>query len=75
MDNHEHLRPKNPDQPSILIADDEVLSRNVARLTLESEGYFVLTADDGEEALEISCMRIPRDADQRSDLMSITVPK
>ena len=54
MNNPENLRPPNPDQTVILIVDDEVLVRNVARITLESEGYFILTADNGEEALYIS---------------------
>jgi predicted nucleic acid-binding protein len=27
------------------------------------------------QALELAIMRIPRDADQRSELMSITIPK
>jgi two-component system, cell cycle sensor histidine kinase and response regulator CckA len=38
----------------ILVAEDEVLVRNFARIVLESEGYFVLSANDGEEALYIS---------------------
>jgi CheY-like chemotaxis protein len=38
----------------ILLADDEVLIRNVARRVLQSAGYFVLPANDGEEALDIS---------------------
>ena len=48
------LRPTNSGQVAVLIAEDEVLIRNVARLVLESDGYLVLTASDGEEALEIS---------------------
>ena len=54
VDNPEHLRPSGPDQTVILVADDEVLIRNIARITLESDGYFVLEAGDGEEALAIS---------------------
>jgi CheY-like chemotaxis protein len=38
----------------ILLADDEVLIRNVARKVLQSAGYFVMAASDGEEALNIS---------------------
>ena len=49
-----NLRPKNSGKVVVLIAEDEALIRNVARLVLESDGYFVLTADDGHEALEIS---------------------
>jgi len=48
------LRPVQPDQPVILVADDEVAIRNIARLTLEEAGYFVLTAGDGEQALDLS---------------------
>jgi len=54
MEDPEHLRPPHPDQTVILIVDDEVMVRNVARITLEADGYFVLTAHDGEEALHIS---------------------
>jgi DNA-binding NtrC family response regulator len=42
------------DQTVILIADDEVLIRSVARIALEKEGYYTLACHDGEEALHIS---------------------
>jgi CheY-like chemotaxis protein len=54
MEDPQHLRPARPDQTVILIVDDEVMVQNVARITLEADGYFVLTAHDGEEALHIS---------------------
>jgi two-component system cell cycle sensor histidine kinase/response regulator CckA len=54
MEDPEHLRPSHPDQLVILVVDDEVIVRNVARITLEADGYFVLDAHDGEEALHIS---------------------
>ena len=54
MQDPEHLRPARPDQTVILIVDDDVMVRNVARITLEADGYFTLTAHDGEEALHIS---------------------
>ena len=54
MQNPEHLQLLNFDQTVILLADDEVLIRNVARKVLQSAGYFVLPANDGEEALNIS---------------------
>jgi CheY-like chemotaxis protein len=54
MDNPENLRPSRPDQTVILVVDDEVMIRNIARLVLEREGYFILTAHDGEEALHIA---------------------
>lgn len=38
----------------ILIAEDDVVIRNVARIVLEAEGYFILTAGDGEQALFLS---------------------
>jgi len=52
--NEENLRPFHPDQTVILVAEDDVLIQNVVRVTLEGDGYFVLTAHDGQEALEIS---------------------
>jgi two-component system, cell cycle sensor histidine kinase and response regulator CckA len=48
------LRPGRADQPVVLVVDDEAMIRDMARLTLEEAGYFVLTAEDGEQALEIS---------------------
>ena len=54
MQNLNHLRPLRPDQPVVLIAEDEVIVRNLVRIALESAGLFVLAAGDGEEALEIS---------------------
>ena len=42
------------DRPVVLIVDDEAMIRNLARLTLEREGCFVLTAGNGEEALALS---------------------
>jgi len=37
----------------ILVVDDEEMVRGVARLSLETVGYEVVTAEDGEAALEI----------------------
>jgi two-component system cell cycle sensor histidine kinase/response regulator CckA len=54
MKNPEHLRPDSPDQPVILVVDDDVLVENIVRITLERNGYFVLTAQNGEEALTLS---------------------
>jgi two-component system, cell cycle sensor histidine kinase and response regulator CckA len=54
MRNPEHLRPVHANQPTILIAEDDVMVQNVARITLEQEGCFVLTADNGEDALLLS---------------------
>lgn len=50
----EHRLPTNPDQRVVLVADDEVLVVNIVRNALETEGYFVLAAENGEVALELS---------------------
>src|SRR5215469_16411 len=42
-----------PKETVILVAEDEPLARNVVHLMLSKEGYDVLTANDGEEGLEI----------------------
>jgi DNA-binding NtrC family response regulator len=54
MEDPEHLRHPRPDQTIILVVDDDVMIRNVARTTLEADGYFVLAAHDGEEALHLA---------------------
>jgi CheY-like chemotaxis protein len=54
VNNPQSLLPADPDQPVVLIAEDEVTVQNVARIVLEKAGYFVLTASDGEEALTLS---------------------
>lgn len=41
-------------QPIILVADDEVMIRNLVTLLLQAHGYVVLSASDGQEALELS---------------------
>jgi CheY-like chemotaxis protein len=42
-------------QGTILVVDDEEIVRSTAQATLERFGYTVLTAGDGQEALE--CLR------------------
>jgi CheY-like chemotaxis protein len=54
MKNPEHLRPDTPDQSVILVVEDDVMVLNIVRISLEKVGYFVLTAEDGEEALYLS---------------------
>ena len=54
MKNPENLKPAHVDQTVILIAEDEVLVANIARIVLESDGYFILIASDGQDALFIS---------------------
>ena len=48
------LRSSGIRQPVILVADDEVLIRNLVTLLMQEEGYFVLSAADGHEGLELS---------------------
>jgi CheY-like chemotaxis protein len=43
----------NPKETVILVAEDEPVVRNLVRLMLSKEGYAVLTANDGQEALEL----------------------
>ena len=45
-----------PRETVILLAEDEPVVRNLVSLMLSKEGYSVLTAKDGQEALEI-CSR------------------
>jgi len=42
------------EKPAILVIDDELLVRNVVRMTLSRSGYHVLTASCGAEALKLS---------------------
>jgi DNA-binding response OmpR family regulator len=39
--------------PSVLIVDDEPLTRNLLRLMLERAGFAILEAEDGLKALEV----------------------
>jgi len=48
-----------PNETVILVAEDEAVVRNLVRLMLSKEGYAVLTANDGQEAVR------PHQADQR----------
>src|SRR5258708_7388842 len=51
MQNPKHLRLSNPNQTVFVFGEEEVLLRKGAGIVLESEGYFVLSGNDGEEAL------------------------
>ena len=42
------------DQPLVLVVDDEVMIRNLVTHLLQVQGYLVLSASDGQEALELS---------------------
>jgi len=46
--------PSAVHQSVILVADDEVLVRNLVTLIMQREGHFVLAAADGHEGLELS---------------------
>jgi CheY-like chemotaxis protein len=48
------LRPLGAHQPVILVADDEVQIRKLITLLLRHDGYFVFSAADGQEGLELS---------------------
>jgi CheY-like chemotaxis protein len=44
---------------TILVVDDEPLIREIVAMLLEAEGYAVVTADDGQAALEIVRQETP----------------
>ena len=48
------LRELGVHQPIILVADDEVMIRNLVTILLQHQGYVVLSASDGQEGLELS---------------------
>jgi CheY-like chemotaxis protein len=53
-------RPDIPDRPArILIVDDERNNRQVLEVMLAPEGYVLLTAGNGEEALAIVAQQPP----------------
>jgi len=45
---------KSLNQPVILVADDEVIVRNLVTILMQLEGYLVISAADGQEGLELS---------------------
>lgn len=47
------IQPR-PVRPVVLVVDDDPLLLIVIRLVLEDDGYLVLTAQDGDEALELA---------------------
>jgi DNA-binding response OmpR family regulator len=54
VDHSEYLLRSCADRLVILVVDDAPAIRNMVRIALEEEGYFVLSAADGEEALLLS---------------------
>ena len=47
------------EKPLILVVDDEAHILHVVRLKLQNAGYEVITAEDGEEGLELALARRP----------------
>jgi two-component system response regulator MprA len=45
--------------PTVVLADDSIFQRMMARALLESEGYHVLEAADGREVLELARLARP----------------
>ena len=45
--------PATGDPATVLLVDDESMIRTIGRAVLEKEGFRVLTADDGVEAVEV----------------------
>ena len=45
-------------KPRILVVDDENTVLNICRITLEKDGYEVVTAENGLAALELSLIHI-----------------
>ncbi len=39
--------------PTVLLCDDEILNRKVASKILNKEGFSVIEAQDGKEAIEL----------------------
>ena len=52
-------------EKTILVADDETHILNVVSLKLRNAGYRVLTAQDGQEALDLAVQRAAGPADHR----------
>jgi DNA-binding response OmpR family regulator len=48
------ISPLGARQRVILVADDDVLVRNLVTLLLQRQGYVVLSASDGQEGLALS---------------------
>ena len=54
LNNPQNLLPLRSQQRVVIVAEDDVTIQNIARIVLERDGFFVLTASDGQEALTIS---------------------
>lgn len=51
--------PMNTQKPLILVVDDETHILHVVSLKLQNAGYDVITAEDGEQGLEVALERRP----------------
>jgi CheY-like chemotaxis protein len=59
-----------PAKPTILVADDEEVVRETARLALQRDGFNVLLAEDGQEAVRA----VERDSVISLVLLDLTMP-
>ena len=55
----EQIRPGSAERLLALVADDDADVRELVAFRLEREGYEVLTAADGSQALELTASRVP----------------
>lgn len=51
--------PETLRRPAVLFADDDAVSRTIARRVITSAGYGVITAVDGEEAMRLAREYLP----------------
>ncbi|MDX9975348.1 MAG: response regulator, partial [FCB group bacterium] len=65
-------RPTWKSKGLILVADDEETVRRLARKMLENAGFTVLTANDGQECIEIF---VQHAAEIRAVLLDVTMPR
>src|SRR2546421_11794229 len=56
---HLNMSKKEEKQPTILVADDEPVNRALIERRLQREGYSVLTAQNGSEAVEKAQEALP----------------
>ncbi len=52
-------QPKSPDQPSLLVVEDEQDLLEVLRFSLSREGFSVRTAENGEDAIRLVRQQMP----------------
>jgi two-component system alkaline phosphatase synthesis response regulator PhoP len=48
------MHDSSPPQPRILLAEDDLTLRRTVKLNFEREGWFVIEAENGEEALQLA---------------------